>query len=80
MFADARHALNCAGTVGTRLEVSEVALRHMEKASEFGKQQGGRLLDSSAMYGTIRKDAGLNFFTDLCLERDGKKEDEIITS
>jgi 3-hydroxyisobutyrate dehydrogenase-like beta-hydroxyacid dehydrogenase len=67
---DARHALNCAKAAGTRLEVSEVALAHMEKASEFA---AGRPLDSSSMYGTIRRDAGLDFFTDLCKQRDSKQ-------
>lgn len=67
---DARHALNCAKVAGTRLEVSEIALAHMTKASEFAV---GRPLDSSSMYGAIRMDAGLDFFTGLCKERDSKK-------
>ncbi|TVY83885.1 Glyoxylate/succinic semialdehyde reductase [Lachnellula suecica] len=67
---DARHALDCAEKAGTRLQVSEVALANMEKAAEFGE---GRPLDSSAMYGTIRREAGLDFFTDLCKERDARK-------
>lgn len=67
---DARHALNCAEKAGTKLEVSEVALKNMEKAT---KLQPGRALDSSSMYGTLRTEAGLDFYTDLCLSRDGKK-------
>ncbi|KAH8678953.1 6-phosphogluconate dehydrogenase family protein [Tricladium varicosporioides] len=67
---DAKHALSCAKVAGTRLEVSEIALAHMAKANEFA---AGRPLDSSSMYGTIRMDAGLDFFTDLCKERDSKK-------
>lgn len=66
---DAKHALNCAKSTGTRLEVSEVALNHMEAAQTFGQ---GRPLDSSSMYGTIRMDAGLDFETDLVKTRDGK--------
>jgi 3-hydroxyisobutyrate dehydrogenase-like beta-hydroxyacid dehydrogenase len=66
---DARHALNCANAVGTRLEVSEVALKHMEAATTF-EETKGRPLDSSSMYGTIRKEAGLDFFTEGCKERD----------
>ncbi|EFX03112.1 6-phosphogluconate dehydrogenase family protein [Grosmannia clavigera kw1407] len=66
---DARHALNCAKTAGTRLEVSEVALKHMEQARALLPD---RALDSSSMYGTIRKEAGLDFYTDLCKERDSK--------
>jgi len=70
---DARHALNCAKTAGTRLEVSEVALKNMEAASKYGEELGGRPLDSSSMYGTLRREAGLDFYTDLCKERDAKK-------
>lgn len=68
---DARHALNCAESVGARLEVSEVALKHMEDAR---KAIEGRPLDSSSMYGTIRNEAGLDFFTDLCKNRDAQVE------
>jgi 3-hydroxyisobutyrate dehydrogenase-like beta-hydroxyacid dehydrogenase len=67
---DAKHALNCAKEVGARLEVSEVALSHMESAR---KAQDGKPLDSSAMYGTLRTEAGLDFYTDLCKARDGSK-------
>jgi 3-hydroxyisobutyrate dehydrogenase-like beta-hydroxyacid dehydrogenase len=67
---DARHALNCAKAAGTKLQVSEVALGNMEKAREL---QAERPLDSSSMYGTIRHEAGLDFFTDVCKERDSKK-------
>lgn len=64
---DARHALSCAEAAGTRLEVSEVALKHMEAATQLQK---GKPLDSSSMYGTIRTMAGLDFYTDVCKERD----------
>lgn len=66
---DARHALKCAETAGARLQVSEVALENMTTATTLQK---GRPLDSSSMYGTIRHDAGLDFFTDLCKERDSQ--------
>jgi 3-hydroxyisobutyrate dehydrogenase-like beta-hydroxyacid dehydrogenase len=65
---DARHAINCAKAAGTRLEVSEVALKNMEAAP---KLQPGKPLDSSSMYGTIRAESGLDFYTDLCKQRDG---------
>ncbi|CAL3962962.1 unnamed protein product [Diplocarpon coronariae] len=70
---DARHALNCAKAAGTRGQVGEFALENLEKASKYDAELGGRPLDSSAMYGTIRREAGLDFFTDLCKERDSKK-------
>lgn len=72
---DARHAKNCAAAAGARLQVSEVALDNMEKAyNSVGRGPGGqgRPLDSSSMYGTIRAEAGLDFLTDLCKERDSK--------
>lgn len=65
---DGKHALNCAEAAGTRLEVSEVALRHLEKARDLVND---RPLDSSAIYGAIRTEAGLHFFSELCKKRDG---------
>ncbi|KAK7445026.1 hypothetical protein CaCOL14_001757 [Colletotrichum acutatum] len=67
---DLRHALTCAKDAGTKLETSEAALRHMEKAREF---EAVRPLDSSSMYGAVRLEAGLNFYSDACKERDAKK-------
>ena len=69
---DARHALDCAKSVGARLEVSEIALSHMEAAKKFVEQsdQPNRPLDSSSMYGTVRRDASLDFYTDLIKQRD----------
>ncbi|GKT50499.1 putative oxidoreductase YjhC [Colletotrichum spaethianum] len=67
---DLRHALTCAKDAGTRLETSEAALRHMEKAREFEPE---RPLDSSSMYGAVRLEAGLDFYSDVCKERDAKK-------
>lgn len=68
---DARHALSCAKDVGVDLEVSACALKNMEKARELEPE---RPLDSSSMYGALRAKAGLDFFTDLCKERDEKAE------
>lgn len=64
---DARHALNCAKGVGAKLDMSETALNHMIKAQQL---HSGRPLDSSSMYGAIREEAGLDFFTELCKKRD----------
>ncbi|KAG9233286.1 6-phosphogluconate dehydrogenase [Amylocarpus encephaloides] len=69
---DARHAINCAGAVGVKLPVSEVGLRNLESAEAYANEIGGRAIDSSSMYGTLRRVAGLDFYTDLCLMRDGK--------
>ena len=69
---DARHAINCAKAVGTKLPVSELALSHMLEAKEFGECDGERPLDSSSMYGALRKNAGLDFYTDLIKQRDAR--------
>lgn len=53
--------------------MSEAALKHMGTANQFGVVQGGRPLDGGSMYGSVRMEAGLDFFTDLCKERDNKK-------
>ncbi|KAH8656874.1 6-phosphogluconate dehydrogenase [Ilyonectria robusta] len=66
---DAKHALKCAADAGTKLEVSELALKHMQEARVLEPE---RPLDSSSMYGAIRKEAGLDFFSDACKERDAK--------
>ncbi|TEA21728.1 Glyoxylate/succinic semialdehyde reductase 1 [Colletotrichum sidae] len=67
---DLKHALNCARDAGTRLETGEVALRHMQVAREI---EATRPLDSSSMYGALRTEAGLDFFSDACKERDSKR-------
>ncbi|TDZ14560.1 Glyoxylate/succinic semialdehyde reductase 1 [Colletotrichum orbiculare MAFF 240422] len=66
---DLKHALNCARDAGTRLETGEVALRHMQAAREI---EATRPLDSSSMYGALRTEAGLDFFSDACKERDSR--------
>ncbi|KAI9051988.1 hypothetical protein LZ554_004242 [Drepanopeziza brunnea f. sp. 'monogermtubi'] len=67
---DVSHGITCAENAGTRLKIAEVALGHLEEAREFSKKQGGRPMDSSSMYGIIRRDAGLEFETDLVRKRD----------
>jgi 3-hydroxyisobutyrate dehydrogenase-like beta-hydroxyacid dehydrogenase len=72
---DVGHGITCAEQAGTRLEVAEVAIKHLKEASQFSEAEG-RPLDSSSMYGILRKEAGLSFETDLVKERDEKKEKE----
>ncbi|KAF4982097.1 hypothetical protein FZEAL_2203 [Fusarium zealandicum] len=68
---DVGHGIACAEQAGARLEVAEVALKHLEEASNFSKEEA-RPLDSSSMYGIIRKEAGLSFETALVKGRDEK--------
>ncbi|KAI8676249.1 hypothetical protein NCS56_00512200 [Fusarium sp. Ph1] len=72
---DVGHGITCAEQAGTRLEVAEVAIKHLKEASQFSEAEG-RPLDSSSMYGVLRKEAGLPFESDLVKERDEKKEKE----
>lgn len=62
---DVGHGIRCAEEVGARLHVGETALRHLEEA-----RKEDRPLDSSSMYGVLRREAGLNFASDLVKERD----------
>ncbi|KAL2814028.1 6-phosphogluconate dehydrogenase family protein [Aspergillus granulosus] len=55
---DMRHALNLAKTNGTSLPTTEVTYNRLSKAREFA----GECLDSAAMYGTARQEAGLEFW------------------
>lgn len=70
---DVGHGIACAEQSGTRLEVAEVAIKHLKEASRFSEAEE-RPLDSSSMYGILRKEAGLSFETDLVKERDEKKK------
>jgi len=56
-----------------RLEVGEVVLGHLMEAKKFSDESGGRILDSSSLYGIVRRDAGLDFETRVVKERDMKK-------
>ena len=62
---DVGHGIRCAEEVGARLHVGETALRHLEEAS-----REDRPLDSSSMYGVLRREAGLDFASDVVKERD----------
>ncbi|KAL2838465.1 6-phosphogluconate dehydrogenase family protein [Aspergillus pseudoustus] len=55
---DMRHALNIAEAHGTSLPTTEVAYSRLTRAREFA----GEWLDSAAMYGTARQEAGLEFW------------------
>lgn len=57
---DVGHGLSVAGSVGARLEVGEVTMRRLRGAVEWGNREG-REVDSSAVYGVVRVEAGLGF-------------------
>ncbi|KAF2189591.1 6-phosphogluconate dehydrogenase-like protein NAD-binding protein [Zopfia rhizophila CBS 207.26] len=66
---DVSHGLSIAESVGVNLKVGGLVIEHMKKAKEYAIQMG-RHLDSSSMYGVVRKNAGLDFETDSVKERD----------
>ncbi|KAJ5333549.1 uncharacterized protein N7506_007332 [Penicillium brevicompactum] len=67
---DVQHGITAAEDVGTRLKVAEVALENMVRAKAFSEAQGDQNLDSSAGYGIIRQDAGLDFENAFVKKRD----------
>lgn len=70
---DVSHGVACAKKGGMRLEVGEVVLGRLMEAKKFSDESGGRILDSSSLYGIVRQDAGLEFETRVVKERDGRK-------
>ncbi|KZL84302.1 6-phosphogluconate dehydrogenase family protein [Colletotrichum incanum] len=57
---DAKHALRVANDVGVRMPALDVATNNMLSARAYG----GENLDGSALYGTLRSQAGLTFWSD----------------
>ncbi|RGP79021.1 oxidoreductase yfjr [Fusarium longipes] len=70
---DVGHGIALAEQSGTKLEVAEVAIKHLKDAKKFSDSEK-RPLDSSSMYGILRTESGLTFETDLVKERDEKHE------
>jgi hypothetical protein len=64
---DVGHGIECAKRAGARLQVAEITIDHLLRAQDIAQT---RPLDSSAVYGIIRQDAGLDFDTDFVKERD----------
>lgn len=56
---DVRHAISLGDQYGTRVPTLETALSRMDAAREYA----GDSLDSSALYGIARKEAGLSFWS-----------------
>lgn len=66
---DVGHGIQCAEETGMRLPVGELVLGHLQEAKWFSGEQA-RALDSSSMYGVLRRQAGLDFETHLVRNRD----------
>lgn len=66
---DVEHGIDCAKEAGTSLPAGELALAHLRDAKAFSDEED-RPLDSSSMYGVLRRQAGLSFDTELVRKRD----------
>lgn len=67
---DVGHGIECAREAGASLPVGEVVQKHLKEAKEVSDAEN-RPLDSSSMYGVLRRQAQLDFKTDLVKHRDG---------
>ncbi|CAD0024093.1 unnamed protein product [Aureobasidium pullulans] len=63
---DANYALAIAEEKGVKLPATEIANKNMKAA----RDEHGEVLDCASMYGTLRKEAGLNFFNDKSRQSD----------
>ena len=63
---DADYAVAIAKEKGVKLPATEVANANMKQARE----EHGEVLDCAAMYGTLRKEAGLSFFNEKSRQSD----------
>ena len=60
---DVGHGIESAKEVGARLKVAEMTMEHLVAARKWAEKED-RSLDSSAVYGMVRQEAGLDFRTD----------------
>lgn len=67
---DVGHGIDCAREAEMELPVGKVVQKHLQEAKKVSDSEG-RPLDSSSMYGVLRRQAGLDFETDLVKRRDG---------
>ncbi|RDW75309.1 hypothetical protein BP6252_06451 [Coleophoma cylindrospora] len=67
---DVGHGITCAKDVGVKLDVAELVMELLGEAQSFGAAEQ-RSLDSTSVYGALRKRAGLEFESDVVKKRDG---------
>jgi 3-hydroxyisobutyrate dehydrogenase-like beta-hydroxyacid dehydrogenase len=73
---DVGHGIALATEVGTPLDVAQVTMKRLKMAQQWGEERQ-RALDSSAVYGVLREEVGLEFERRVVLERrnrDGNTE------
>ncbi|KAI4687622.1 uncharacterized protein J4E88_003213 [Alternaria novae-zelandiae] len=72
---DVGHGVSLARENGMRLRIGEMYLEAAEEARAYGEERGRRC-DSSAVFGSVRRRAGLGFETEVIRERDGDGGEE----
>ena len=70
---DVGHGVEIARENGVSLEVGEIALSHLKEAKRIGDEEmGGRKLDSSSLFGVVRRKSGMDFETEEVKKRDSE--------
>jgi 3-hydroxyisobutyrate dehydrogenase-like beta-hydroxyacid dehydrogenase len=70
---DVGHSVNLAKEKGMKLEIGEMYLDAASEAKGWAEEEGrGRRMDSSSVFGVVRKRAGLGFESKVVRERDTK--------
>lgn len=59
-YKDAKHAVSIAKQSGAHLPTIETAMKNMDAARSYA----GESLDSACVYGALRRDAGLSFWSE----------------
>jgi 3-hydroxyisobutyrate dehydrogenase-like beta-hydroxyacid dehydrogenase len=73
---DVQHGVDLAKSKGMRLDVGEAYVHAATEAKEWSTEKG-RALDSSSVFGVVRKRAGLAFENEVVQERDVKNRKQI---
>ena len=68
---DVGHGINAAERAGMKLKVADVTMEHLLEAKKWA-ERNNRVLDSSAVYGVVRVEAGLELETEEVKKRDSK--------
>lgn len=69
---DVQHGVDLARSRGMRLDIGEAYVNAAREAKQWSTETG-RALDSSSVFGIVRKRAGLSFETEVVQERDGER-------
>lgn len=70
---DVQHGVDLARSKGMKLDVAESYVEAAREAKEWSEEKA-RSLDSSSVFGVVRKRAGLDFENDVVKERDAAKD------